>query len=276
VPLTVPLAVEKVLFRLALREGGRVSLSRVFLELPCCLEEVEQAADTVADGISVVKDEWGEFLAYEFPELTKSPPIPATDCPTCGGEAPPAPTEAGHEVRAPLVCDSCFRGLRVARTLPEHSRALDKVKAFFTRASANEELPDPVKLARLDHEIFAIGLGLGVEQFTHTMIAAHSRLPAADLKTRLDRMAARRYIRQGLLPSGDAVGYRFAPGLSYPRILHARFAEPSSTGKAATAKVVKPEPSVGEVKFDPKPATPPAPAAPPLKIVIKGKPRDRR
>ena len=38
-------------------------------------------------------------------------------------------------------------------------------------------------------------------------------------------MAARRYIHVGLLPSGDAVGYRFPPTLSYPRAHYQRIGD---------------------------------------------------
>src|SRR5690606_12602807 len=101
--------------------------------------------------------------------------------------------------------------------------ALDRVKKLFKLG--DDEAEDPAKAARVEHEVFFVGLSLGVEQFTHTAIAAQSRLPAQEIKTRLDRMAGRRYINVGLLPSGDAVGYRFPPGLSYPRPHYRRFAD---------------------------------------------------
>lgn len=224
--LTVDHAVEKVLFRLALREGGVVPLCRVFLELPFALHEVEAAADKVADGVAVVKNEWGEFLAYEFPELMRQQVVVPATCPTCGGAPPGVPTEGGEEVRAPLVCDACYRGLRIsARASSNDASALDRVKKLFK--ISDEEAEEPAKAARVEHEVFFIGLSLGVEQFTHTTIAAQSRLPASEIKTRLDRMAARRYIHVGLLPSGDAVGYRFPSGLCYPKPHYNRLADPS-------------------------------------------------
>jgi hypothetical protein len=228
VQLTIAHAVEKVLFRIALREGGAVPLCRLFLELPFSLEEVEAAADKVADGVSVVKNEWGEFLTYEFPELMRQQPAAApSTCPTCGGTSPPPPTDAGAEVRAPYVCDACYRGLRITgRAQPDQS-ALGKMKKLFNR---EDEAEDPAKVARLEHEIFFVGLQLGMDQFTHTMIAAQSRLTAAEIKTRLDKMAARRFVHVGLLPSGDAVGYRFPPNLSYPRVLWNRMSGASTEG----------------------------------------------
>lgn len=251
VQLTIAHAVEKVLFRIALREGGAVPLCRLFLELPFSLDEVEAAADKVADGVSVVKNEWGEFLTYEFPELMRQQPAaaPAT-CPTCGGAAPAAPTDGGAEVRAPYVCDPCYRGLRVSgRAQPDQS-ALGKVKKLF---SGDDEAEDPAKVARVEHEIFHVGLSLGLEQLTHTMIAAQSRLTAAEIKTRLDKMAGRRFIHVGLLPSGDAVGYRFPPGLTYPRVLWNRMSgagtegsRPDGTGKIRGLQVSAPPPAVIE------------------------------
>src|SRR5262245_33498324 len=67
--LTIALAVEKVLFRLALLEGGSVPIVRAFLELPLALEVLEHEADKCSDGAAILKDEWGEFLGYSFPEL---------------------------------------------------------------------------------------------------------------------------------------------------------------------------------------------------------------
>src|SRR5262245_18611875 len=64
--LAIPLAVEKVLFRLALLEGGTVPIVRAFLELPLALEVLEHEADKCSDGAAILKDEWGEFLGYSF------------------------------------------------------------------------------------------------------------------------------------------------------------------------------------------------------------------
>lgn len=264
--LTIPFAVEKVLFRLALREGGTVPIARAFLELPCSLEELEAAADGFADGVSVVKNEWSEFLTYEFPELQRATGAAAPDdCPTCGGACPPAPTEAGVPVRAPLLCDACHRGVRVSRSKPDPG-FLDKVKKLVKQ---DEEQEDPARVAKLEHEIFFLGLSLGVDQITHTMLAAQSRNPSTELKARLDKMAARRYIHVGLLPSGDAVGYRFPPGLKYPRVLWQRIADPSG----GTAKV-------GAIDLEERRraaaihAPPPPPPKPQIKIVVT--PKDRR
>jgi hypothetical protein len=265
VQLTVAHAVEKVLFRIALREAGVVPLCRLFLELPFSLEEVEESADKVADGVTVVKNEWGEFLAYEFPELMRQQPVIPASCPTCGGAAPPVPTDGGAEVRAPLVCESCYRSLKLGGRGHGHDTALERVKKLF---KADDEAEDPAKVARIEHEIFFIGLSLGVEQFTHTTIAAQSRLPALDIKARLDRMAGRRFIHVGLLPSGDAVGYRFPPGLTYPRVHYARMGDvPGAelrTGTKVRGLTVNP------VSDDP-PTSPPAKS--PMKIVVTPKSR---
>lgn len=269
--LTVDHAVEKVLFRLALREGGVVPLCRVFLELPFALHEVEAAADKVADGVAVVKNEWGEFLTYEFPELMRQQVVVPATCPTCGGAPPAVATEGGQEVRPSLVCDACYRGLRVsARAHSSDGSALDRVKKLFK--GGDDESEDPAKLARVEHEVFFIGLSLGVEQFTHTTIAAQSRLPANEIKSRLDRMAARRYIHVGLLPSGDAVGYRFPPGLSYPRAHYGRIADPPGTDRTAGTGKLR---GLQVTPVD-EPEPPKKPAG--LKIVItpKGKRGPRR
>lgn len=274
--LTVAHAVEKVLFRIALREGGVVPLCRVFLELPFALHEVEAAADKVADGVSVVKNEWGEFLAYEFPELMRQQPVVPATCPTCGGAPPAAPTEAGAEVRPALICDACYRGLRTSgRASMNDSSALQKMKNLF-KTAAEDAVEDPAKAARLEHEVFFIGLSLGVEQFTHTTIAAQSRLPASEIKTRLDRMAARRYIHVGLLPSGDAVGYRFPPGLTYPRVHYGRIGDPPGTDRSLTTGKVRGLQVTGI--DDDKKHRPPPPPPPGLKITItpKGKRGPRR
>lgn len=217
--VTLPLAVEKAMFRLALRDAGVVPIARLFLELPLSIEEVEQYADRVADGQAVVKNEWGEFLTYEFPELMRQAPSVSDDCPTCGGDAPPAPTEAGAEVRPTLLCDSCYRQLRLQATATPDEGTLEKIKGVFFRQGESDS---PADVARLEHEIFFLALRTGMDQFTHTSLAAQSRHPAVKLKERLDRMAARRYIHVGLLPSGDTVGYRLPTGLSYPRVHYTR------------------------------------------------------
>lgn len=262
--LTVAHAVEKVLFRIALREAGVVPLCRVFLELPFALDEVEAAADKVADGVTVVKNEWGEFLSYEFPELMRQQPVVPATCPTCGGSPPPSPTEGGEEVRPAIVCDACYRGLRTGgRPQAGDISALERMKKLFT---SDDEAESPAKAACLEHEVFFIGLSLGVEQFTHTTIAAQSRLPALEIKSRLDRMASRRYIHVGLVPSGDAVGYRFPPGLTYPRVHYARIADPPGSDRTGTGKLRG---------LQVTPTDEPAPRKPSgLKIVIT--PRGRR
>jgi hypothetical protein len=270
--LTVAHAVEKVLFRIALRESGIVPLCRAFLELPFSLQEVEQAADKVADGVSVVKNEWGEFLTYEFPELMRQQPVVPATCPTCGGAPPPAPTEGGKEVRPALICDGCYRGLRTSArgTSAGDSSALSKVKKLFSGGGSDDAVEEPAKAARIEHELFFLGLSLGVDQFTHTTIAAQSRLPASELKNRLDRMASRRYIHVGLLPSGDAVGYRFPPNLSYPRSHYARIGDAPSTDKQGRLRGLQVTPVGDEVREEKR--TPPPP--PPIKIVVT--PKDKR
>lgn len=277
--LTVAHAVEKVLFRIALREGGIVPLCRAFLELPFSLHEVEQAADKVADGVSVVKNEWGEFLTYEFPELMRQQPVVPATCPTCGGAPPAAPTEAGKEVRPALICDSCYRGLRMSgRGAAGDSSTLSRVKKLFSSGGAEDEVEEPAKAARIEHELFFLGLSLGVDQFTQTTIAAQSRLPSSELKNRLDRMAARRYIHVGLLPSGDAVGYRFPPNLSYPRSHYSRIGDAPSTDRKERIRglQVTPIDEPREEKRGPPQPGPPPP--PPIKIVVtpKGKRGPRR
>ncbi|MCW8138444.1 MAG: hypothetical protein KIT58_06010 [Planctomycetota bacterium] len=266
--LTIAHAVEKVLFRIALREGGVVPLCRAFLELPFALDEVEAAADTVADGMAVVKNEWGEFLTYEFPELMRQQPVVPATCPTCGGAPPPVPTQGGAEVRPALVCDACYRGLRLSgrsTTSGNDSSALTRVKKLFSGGDGEPE--DPSKVARCEHEIFFIGLSLGVEQFTHATIAAQSRFPANEIKARLDAMAARRYIHVGLLPSGDAVGFRFPPGLTYPRPHYGRINDAGLGGTADRSGRLR------GLQVTPVESEAPPPPKPGLKIVVtpKGK-----
>jgi hypothetical protein len=261
VSLTIELAVEKVLFRLALMHQGVVPIVRLFLELPLSLEEVEQQADRVADGTSVVKNEWGEFLSYEFPEIiTQTPRVPE-GCPTCGDDPPPAPTEGGQEQRQALLCDSCYGEIRRKSQVTEDTGRLERLKAMLF---SDEEHEDPAEVARLEHEIFYLGLGLGIDQFTHTTLAAQSREPANKLRARLDKLAARRYIVVGLLPSGDTVGYKFPVGLDYPRAHY----------KRAVDKQAVPSTRIKGIKLDKKPAAveeKPKPVSG-LKIVIK----DRR
>jgi hypothetical protein len=220
--VTVPLAVEKVLFRLALLGNGVVPIARLFLELPLSLEEVEEYADKVADGQTVLKNEWGEFLTYEFPELMRQEVNAALDdCPACGEDLPPPPTEGGHEVRRPAICDVCFQGLKAVNAHTPDESVVAKLKSLFR----GEEEVHHLEVMKTEHEIFYLGLRMGLDQFTHTTLASQSRLPSSQLKERLDRMAARRYIQVGLLPSGDAVGYRFPPRLDYPKCYYIRIRE---------------------------------------------------
>lgn len=258
--LTIPLAVEKVMFRLALMHKGEVPIARLFLELPFSLEEVEENGDKVADGNAVVKNEWGEFLSYEFPELTTVPTSVFDSCPTCGKDSPPAPTEGGVQVSPPLLCDGCYRQLKLKRKQNDEGR-LERLKEWFFK---NEEHTDPIELAELEHEIFYLAARIAPEgtQFTHTAIAAQSRHASVELKQRLDRMAGRRYINVGLLPSGDTVGYRLPPGLAYPKTSYGRF-------RGDSGPQTKPRVKISEAFSRPAPIPPPRPA---LKIVIK----DRR
>jgi len=282
--LTIPLAVEKVLFRLALAQGGLVPIARVFLELPLSLEEVEQYADQIADGHAVVKNEWGEFLSYEFPELMaqmSEGAVDRTDCPTCGVDLPAAPTEGGVEVRRTVLCDTCYRQIRTLATSHDEG-TLDRIKSVFFGG----EDEDPVQVAALEHEIFYLGLSLGFEQFTHTTLAAQSRLPALQLKARLDKMASRRYVHLGLLPTGDTVGYRFPPGLSYPKSHYERMRSRvrSASGPLRGGLKIEvddhPHPAQPAPRPEPAPSRPPPlirrlpPRPSPLNIKIKAR-RDR-
>ncbi|MEZ6188043.1 MAG: hypothetical protein R3F62_23930 [Planctomycetota bacterium] len=251
------------MFRLALMHKGEVPIARLFLELPFSLEEVEENGDKVADGTAVVKNEWGEFLTYEFPELVNVPTSVFDTCPTCGRDAPPAPTEGGVQVRAPLLCESCYRQLKLKRGQNEEGR-LERLKEWFFK---NEEESDPVELAELEHEIFYLAAKIGA-QFTHTAIAAQSRHASGKLKQRLDRMAARRYIQLGLLPSGDTVGYRLPPEVTYPQSAYARL-----RGEGSAVNPPRPRVRVSESGHRPAVTPPQAPTPRPgLKIVIK----DRR
>jgi len=219
--LTVPLAVEKVLYRLALMNAGKVTLARLFLELPLALEEAEEYADQVVNARTVHKDLLGRFVEYTFPELeSQLPPAAFDDCPACGRSAPPAPTERGEVVRAPLLCDRCYGRVRTLARQEPDAGVVDKLRALL-RADGEEE-EDFAQVAATDHEVFFLGLRLGVDEFTHTTIAAQSRLPSRALKERLDRMGGRRYIHMGVMEEGAAVCYRFPPGLTYPRPLYER------------------------------------------------------
>ncbi|MGE0711355.1 MAG: hypothetical protein AB7N76_08985 [Planctomycetota bacterium] len=281
--LTPALAVEKVLYRLALHLEGAVPIARAFLELPFSLEEIEEHADKAADGRSVVRNEWGEFLCYEFPELMQQMPKAPDDCPTCFGAAPAPFSEGGVEQRRAMVCEACYRALRKQHRSEPNETMMGKLAHFFR---GEEESEDLVEVARIEHEIFYLGLRAELEQFTHTTIAAQSRRPAEQIKERLDRMAARRYIRMGLLPSGDAVAYSFPPDLSYPRQHFERMeGQQRASGRVAggvrlevddgPAEEVQPfqpnQPNTSSPKVTATPRTPPKP---PLKITIKSR-RDR-
>lgn len=268
--LTPALAVEKVLYRLALLHEGSVSIARAFLEMPISLEEVEQFGDLVADGRSVVRNDFGEYLAYDFPELQRQMPAPPNDCPTCFGEIQPAPTEGGEIQRTGLICDSCYTSLqKIQKTEPDET-SFAKLSHFFR---GEEEAEDLKEVARIEHEIFFLALRSDLPQFTHTTIAAQSRLPADQIKERLDRMAARRYLKVGLLPTGDAVAYTIPGGLSYPRALYERH-----TGESLRPPSRRLELDVESRGEDPAPkswpsvkATPRTPTKPPFKITIKSR-----
>jgi hypothetical protein len=264
--ITVPLAVEKVLYRLALTFGGLVPISHAFLELPLSLEEIEEYADQIADGHSVVKNEWGEYLTYEFPELMRQVvEIDLDDCPACGEDLPPPPTQAGVEVRRPVLCDSCFRTVKRLNAHSPDETVVSKLKGFFR----GEEEENMLQVMKTEHEIFYLGLKLKLEQFTHTTLASQSRLPATQLKERLDRMAARRYIKVGLLPSQDAVGYSFPPGLVYPKVLYKRVGGSKSQTSARLALNVESEEN--HMRIPPPLAPPPPPPPPPPQVSIKKK-----
>lgn len=262
--LDLKLAVEKALTRLALLQNGNVTIARLFVELPMTIEEVEAYADELADGRMVVKNEWEDFLSYQFPELVdRQAPFPS-GCPTCGGAAPPSPTEGGQEVRAPLLCGDCYRNLGRVHATPDEEGFFDKLKE---RLFGHEDGEDRVELARLEHEIFHMGLSLGLPQFTHTHLAAQCQHPAQKLGERLESMSTRRYIKHGLLPSGDAVGYSFPPDLTYPTSHYHRLARPGSSGNIGGLKPGDDEESRFKIK-----RKAPETARPNLKIVIK----DRR
>jgi len=281
--LTPHLAVEKVLYRLALRHAGAVPIARVFLELPFSLEEIEDHADKVADGRSVVRNDYGEFLTYEFPELSRQMPSVPDDCPICFGEIGEGITVGGEDVRQPLVCDGCYANLRKQHKTEPDPSMMGKLAHFFT---GEEEQEDLTAVAAIEHEIFFIGLRAQLDPFTHTTIAAQSRRPADQIKERLDRMAARRYIKLGLLPSGDAVAYTFPAELDYPKHHYERLDGKRATGRLrpATGRVedgiqrgITAEPVGDEPPSEPPKPLPKVTAKPkkaPLKITIKSR-RDR-
>ncbi|MBI3725823.1 hypothetical protein HY251_17995 [bacterium] len=286
--LTVSLAVEKVLYRLAILEGGRVALARAFVELPLAIEVLEQEGDKAADGSTIFKDSFGDFLCYEFLELrnTKGLVVPH-DCPTCGRAAPEStrlpvpegPVEPGRPAIIPgsLVCDGCYRKVARAAGSPDQS-TLERIKHYFK----GEDEEDPVKVGLVEHEIFYHALRLGGQELTHTAIAAQTRLPAAQVKERLERLAARKYIRQGLVPSGDALAYRFPQGLTYPEA-HFRRSQGGLSWADETPKstplrnllgsgLIRARPTDSkpiEFPLDAAPAPPAPPPAPKLNIKVK-------
>jgi hypothetical protein len=272
VKLTPALAVEKVLYRLALLHEGSVSAAQAFLELPISLEEVEQYGDHVADGRSVVRNDFGEYLAYDFPELQRQMPAPPQDCPTCFGDIDPAPTEGGQVQRPGLICDTCYGSLQSIQTTEPDETTFAKLSHFFR---GEEESEDLKVVARIEHEIFFLALRSDLPQFTHTTIAAQSRLPADQIKERLDRMAARRYLKVGLLPTGDAVAYSIPQGLTYPRALYERHTgeslRPPSRRLELGVESRSEEPASAPKSWPSVRATPRTPAKPPPKITIKSR-----
>lgn len=270
--LTPALAVEKVLYRLALLHEGSVSAAQAFLELPISLEEVEQFGDQVADGRSVVRNDFGEYLAYDFPELQRQMPAPPKDCPTCFGEVEPAPTEGGKVQRPGLICDACYGALQKYQVTEPDETSWAKLSHFFR---GEEESEDLKVVARIEHEIFFLALRSELPQFTHTTIAAQSRLPADQIKERLDRMAARRYLKVGLLPTGDAVAYSIPQGLTYPRALYERHTgesiRPPSRRLELDVESRSEEPAAPPKPWPSVRATPRTPAKPPPKITIKSR-----
>jgi hypothetical protein len=259
---SIPLAVEKVLFRLAVLEGGRVAIARAFVELPLSLEELEKQADKAVDGRVLLKDDFGEVLAYELPEVKSggTAPAPPDDCPMCGGARRGAQTaEGGAPPERPLLCDGCYRA--VWRGLRSHREStLSKLKSFW---KAPPEPPE--KVAAVEHEIFHVALRLGAGDpsgpgVTHTTIAAQSRLSAAVVKDCLERFQLRRYVRFEVSDSGTFV-YRFPQGLVYSESQFRRFRDDDS----------------GRVVLEPRPAPTSEPPAKPgepakdLKIVVKDK-----
>jgi hypothetical protein len=272
--LTPQLAVEKCLYRLALHHAGAVTIARAFLELPLSLEEVEEYADAVSDGRSVVRNEWSEHLTYEFPELVRQMPNAPDDCPLCFGPRPPACTEGGEDQRRSHVCDECYKTLKRLHQTQPNATVMGKLAHFFRGEEEEENL---VEVALLEHEIFYVGLRAGIKDFTHTTIAAQSRRPAHQIKERLDRMAARRYIQVGLLETGDAVAYTFPPDLTYPRKHYERLEPPKRPSSRLTDQVtleVTPDAEPEVKPFKPLPKVSAKPKKPPLKITIKSR-RDR-
>ena len=253
-----------------------MSAARAFLELPISLEEVEQFGDQVADGRSVVRNDFGEYLAYDFPELQRQMPAPPNDCPTCFGDLEPAPTEGGQTQRQGLICQDCYASLQKIQKTEPDATSWAKLSHFFR---GEEESEDLKVVARIEHEIFYLALRSELPQFTHTTIAAQSRLPADQIKERLDRMAARRYVKVGLLPTGDAVAYSIPEGLTYPRALYERHTgeslRPPSRRLELEVESRSEEPSTRSwpsVRATPRtPAPPPAPAKPAFKITIKSR-----
>jgi hypothetical protein len=276
--ISVPLAVEKVLFRIALREGGRVTLARAFAELPISIEDLERHADAAVDGRVLLKDDWGEFLSYDLPELKSTQgalPVPGEGCATCGAEVPPlevepppaqesaapasetapaapiAPPPAGAQ--RPVVCDGCYGAIRRAARVRDAS-ALAWLKSLWK----TEE--DPEKVGQVEHEIVHVALKQGGTAITHTAIAAQTMLSAAAVKECLDRFALRRYVRVGVAPAGDTLVYTFPPGLTYPTALYKRFKRDDGLPGGGRVEPRKPL----EVKSKPV-------ATPELKIVVKEK-----
>ncbi len=279
--LTIALAVEKVLFRLALLEGGAVPIVRAFLELPLALEVLEHEADKCSDGAAIMKDEWGEFLGYSFPELQSAAatmPAPPQDCPTCGRPLPESPKMLAPvegqpaPSRGPLICEPCYRTVR--RASQKHDAGyVDRIKHFF---KGEEEEQDLHKIALVEHEILYIAYRLNQKELTHTAIAAQTRLASAQVKERLDRLAGRRYIRVGLLPSGDALAYRFPTGLSYPenlyRRVHGAVIANAGAEDSAAAQAVPDKPP-GTARFGGLLARAKQPVT---NHIVKARPADRR
>lgn len=220
VELKIAHAIEKVTFRLGLESSGQVSVARIFVEFPLAIGIIDEILSELADGRTLLKDEVGEYNGVHFPEYESFEALQnkRADCPVCGGAAPSSVSVGGVEMRAPLLCDVCYRSVaRMAQ--PEAERgALSKLKKFFT-----EDEPDLMATVRMEHEVFFHALALGGQDLTHTAIAAQTRYPMADVKECLNNMGARRYVRYGLTRSGESVAYSLPAILDYPEPHFRRF-----------------------------------------------------
>jgi len=184
--------VENIAYRVAERQGGRITVNHLAPYLPISLGLLKSCMDNMVDDHSVLAGEMDPFPTFEFTACLDKPcekgPLHFDTCLSCD-------TDLSTQNEHPL-CSVCFQALE---------KELNRLA---------ETMGWPAK-AVYEHEILYLA---ALNQGPHyaAQLAGHSRYTLKRMKQKLKAMTLEHYVCQELDEKAATIVYQF-PEITYPK-----------------------------------------------------------